>query len=250
MIGLSWTEMLIIGVFALIFIGPKELPVIMQRLGKVVGTIRRMGNEFQRELNRSTGLDQVADLRRSITEPLKKTTAEIAKEFNRTTPTGTQPTGVIKPADPKVESVVSEIHAAAGGAVARPAPTVADSMKAAVQSAVAEKAPVKTGTAGKTPPADTATKPKRTRKAAAANGADTAPPAPAAAKPAARKKAPVRTHAAGASTAATPAATVATPAAAPAPKAPTPRRRKSAASAEPAPATDPAAGNDPAAEKP
>lgn len=114
MLGIGWTEMLVIGVVALIVIGPKDLPVLMQRMGKVVGSIRRMGMEFQREINRSTGLDQVQDLRRTITEPLRKTSAEIAREFNSITPSGVQPSGVIKPADPKAESVVDEIRAAAG----------------------------------------------------------------------------------------------------------------------------------------
>lgn len=125
MLGLGWTEMLVIGVVALIFIGPKDLPVVMSRVGKVVGQIRRMGSEFQREINKSTGLDEVRNLRNSITAPLKKTTDEIRKEFNAMTPTGPQPSGIIKPADPKAESVVDEIKAAAGMAPAKTADQVA-----------------------------------------------------------------------------------------------------------------------------
>lgn len=114
MLGLGWTEMLVIGVVALIFIGPKDLPVVMGRIGKVMGQIRRLGNDFQREINRSTGLDEVRNLRNSITSPLKKTAEEIRKEFNTMTPTGPQPSGAIKPADPKAESVVEELRSAAG----------------------------------------------------------------------------------------------------------------------------------------
>lgn len=114
MLGLGWTEMLVIGVMALIFIGPKDLPVVMKQVGKVFGQIRRMGNDFQREINRSTGLDEVRNLRNSITAPLKKTSDEIRREFNAMTPTGPKPSGKIKPADPKAESVVDEIKAAAG----------------------------------------------------------------------------------------------------------------------------------------
>lgn len=114
MLGLGWTEMLVIGVVALIVIGPKDLPVVMGRIGKFVGQIRRMGNDFQREINRTTGLDEVRNLRNSITSPLKKTAEEIRKEFNTMTPSGPQPSGVIKPADPKVESVVDELRSAAG----------------------------------------------------------------------------------------------------------------------------------------
>jgi sec-independent protein translocase protein TatB len=115
MLGVGWTEMLIIGVVALIVIGPKDLPVVMNRLGKAVATIRRMGSEFQREINKSTGLDQITDLRKSITEPLKQTAAEIRNEFNKPLASGGfTPSGAIKPKDPKIESVVDEIHANLG----------------------------------------------------------------------------------------------------------------------------------------
>ena len=114
MLGLGWGEMLVIGVIALIVIGPKDLPVVMHNVGKVIGQIRRMGSEFQRELNKTTGLDEVRNLRRSITEPLRQTSDEIRREFNKMTPNGVQPSGALKPAKPGSESVVEEIRAAAG----------------------------------------------------------------------------------------------------------------------------------------
>src|SRR4051794_27383896 len=121
MLGLGWTEMLVIGVVALIVIGPKDLPVVMNRIGKIMGQIKRMGNDFQREINKTTGLDEVRNLRNSITDPLKKTTADIRREFNAMTPTGPKPSGLIKPADPSKESVVDEIKAAAGMPAAKSA---------------------------------------------------------------------------------------------------------------------------------
>lgn len=115
MLGLGWTEMLVIGVVALIVIGPKDLPVVMGRVGKVIGQIQRMGREFQREINRSTGLDEVRNLRSTITDPLKKTADEIRKEFNAIGKDGQQtPSGALKPTDPKVESVADAIKEKAG----------------------------------------------------------------------------------------------------------------------------------------
>src|SRR5215475_1368888 len=106
MFGVGWTEMLLIGVVALIVIGPKDLPVVMRQVGKWVGTIRRMGSEFQRELNKTTGLDQITDLRRQITEPIRQTASEMAREFNKVTEAGKiEPSGVIAPKDPAAESV-------------------------------------------------------------------------------------------------------------------------------------------------
>lgn len=115
MFGLGWTELLVIGVVALVVIGPKDLPVVMNRMGKAVSAIRRMGGEFQREINKASGLDTITDLRKSITEPLKQTATEIRKEFNKPLAGGgVEPSGAIKPKDPKVESVVDEIHEKVG----------------------------------------------------------------------------------------------------------------------------------------
>lgn len=119
MLGLGWTEMLVIGVVALIFIGPKDLPMVMGKVGKVIGQIQRMGRDFQREINKTTGLDEVRNLRNSITQPLKQTADEIRREFNTMTPNGPKPSGAIKPADPHAESVVDEIREKAGMAPAK-----------------------------------------------------------------------------------------------------------------------------------
>ena len=88
MFGGGWTEMFIIGIVAFMVIGPKDLPVVMRKVGRMVATVRRMGAEFQQEISKTTGLDQITDLRRSLTEPLRQTTEEIAREFNRQTPSG------------------------------------------------------------------------------------------------------------------------------------------------------------------
>lgn len=145
MFGVGWTEMLLVGVVALVVIGPKDLPVVMRQVGKAIGMIRRLGTEFQREINKTTGLDQITDLRRSITEPLKQTAAEITREFNRATESGTvEPSGAIAPKDPAAESVVSAIEEKAG-ATATPLMTPLPPVAAPVESpAPAEAvAPVK-----------------------------------------------------------------------------------------------------------
>lgn len=147
MFGVGWTEMLLVGVVALIVIGPKDLPVVMKQLGKAVAMVRRMGSEFQRELNKTTGLDQITDLRRSITEPLRQTASEITREFNKVTESGAvEPSGVIAPKTPDSESVVAEIHEKVGMSPPGTAPVMAPlaAAKAVESPAPAEAiAPVK-----------------------------------------------------------------------------------------------------------
>lgn len=176
MLGIGWTEMLVVGVVALIVIGPKELPALMQRLGRFAGTVRRMGTDFQRELNKTTGLDEVRSLRSSITQPLKATTDAIRKEFNTTTAAGvTKPSGALKPADPAAESVVDEIHAAAG---IKPAQTAAEAMKEAVGKGVAASAASKAVASKAAASAKPKDKPKVPVKAARVPRAKPAPTMP------------------------------------------------------------------------
>lgn len=62
MFDLSMTEMLVIGVAALIFIGPKELPGALRTVGKFVSKARGMAREFQgsvQEMVRETELDEI-----------------------------------------------------------------------------------------------------------------------------------------------------------------------------------------------
>lgn len=190
MLGLGWSEMLIIGVVALIVIGPKDLPVVMKRLGQITGQIRRMGSEFQREINKTTGLDEVRNLRNAITAPLKQTTDQIRRDFNAMTPTGEiKPSGIIKPADPKVESVVNEIHAAAGMTPPAEPLKKVESAKPATR-----KAPVKAVTAPKTAVAKKAPAKAKAVPTSAVTSADLksldAVPAPAESKPIDVKPAP------------------------------------------------------------
>jgi sec-independent protein translocase protein TatB len=62
MFDLSMTEMLVIGVAALIFIGPKELPGALRTIGKFVSKARGMAREFQgsvQEMVRESEFDEI-----------------------------------------------------------------------------------------------------------------------------------------------------------------------------------------------
>jgi sec-independent protein translocase protein TatB len=241
MLGFGWTEMLVIGIVALVVIGPKELPAVMRRIGQFAGTIRRMGSDFQRELNKTTGINEIANLRNSVTAPLKATADAIRKEFNTTTATGeVQPSGAIKPADPKAESVVDEIKAAAGMAPATAAlkgpanpltPEAAAKFRAAEAEAEAARAAAATES-----PAPPETKPARVRAARAPKVS-----APAASTPVAVADIPPAKSPRASKPIESPAPVEAI--------APKPRARKAAAAA-PGEATPKPAARKPAARKP
>lgn len=52
MFGLGPAELLIIGVFALLFIGPKKLPELARGLGKSLREFQRAKDDFQSEIDK------------------------------------------------------------------------------------------------------------------------------------------------------------------------------------------------------
>ena len=61
MLDLGWTELLVIGVVALIVVGPKDLPVLFQQVGRFVGKARGMAREFSRAMTQAADEAGVGD---------------------------------------------------------------------------------------------------------------------------------------------------------------------------------------------
>lgn len=163
MLGLGWSEMLVIGIVLLVVVGPKDLPMMMRNVGRMMGTVRRMGNDFRREIDKAIAADEIAEAKKAISDPLKQTSAEINREFNAIRNGKVEPSGRLQPSEPGKESVVDEIHAQAGMSQSRPEPSAASAaLRAKVSESVAKPANAATSAAEQAAPlADTPTaKPK------------------------------------------------------------------------------------------
>jgi sec-independent protein translocase protein TatB len=66
MFDISWTEFLLIGVVALIVIGPKELPGVMRTLGQYTRKARSMAAEFQNQFQEAMREAEMADLKKQV----------------------------------------------------------------------------------------------------------------------------------------------------------------------------------------
>jgi sec-independent protein translocase protein TatB len=59
-------EVLIIGALALIVVGPKDLPVLMRRVGQFVGKMRGMAAEFRASFDELARQSELEDLRKEV----------------------------------------------------------------------------------------------------------------------------------------------------------------------------------------
>ena len=74
MFGLGASEMVVIGIVALIVIGPKDLPGLFRQMGQMTGKARMMAREFSRAMEQAADQSGVKDISKSLkaaTNPTK-----------------------------------------------------------------------------------------------------------------------------------------------------------------------------------
>ena len=80
MFDLGWSEMMVIGVVALIVVGPKELPGLFRQIGVWVGKARGVAREFSRAMESAadeTGLKDIDRTIRAAANPVKFGTSSL-----------------------------------------------------------------------------------------------------------------------------------------------------------------------------
>ncbi|MRU13932.1 twin-arginine translocase subunit TatB [Roseovarius sp. A21] len=91
MFDLGWTELLVIGIVALIVVGPKDLPGMFRTVGNFVGKAKRMARDFSQAMNDAAddaGVRDVSDSLRKATNPV----GSAMEEAKKATSTFTQDT--------------------------------------------------------------------------------------------------------------------------------------------------------------
>jgi len=90
MFDLGWLELIVIGVTALIVVGPKDLPHLFRTAGKFFGKARAMAREFTQSMEQAADesglkdatrtLNSISELHEKTKSPLKDQVAESFKK--------------------------------------------------------------------------------------------------------------------------------------------------------------------------
>jgi sec-independent protein translocase protein TatB len=90
MFDIGWSELLVIGVVALVVIGPKELPGVVRSIAQNIAKLRRMASEFQGQFTDAMREMELADLKKdaeklisdatsTISDPIEQANEEVQK---------------------------------------------------------------------------------------------------------------------------------------------------------------------------
>jgi sec-independent protein translocase protein TatB len=66
MFDITSSKLLILGIVALLVIGPKDLPALLRTIGKYVGIIKRQAAEFRAQFDEAMRESELAELRKDV----------------------------------------------------------------------------------------------------------------------------------------------------------------------------------------
>src|SRR5215467_9055241 len=130
MFDIGWGELLLIGIVALVAIGPKELPGALRTLGQWMTKLRRMASEFQNQFHEAMREAEMADLKKQVDDLTSQAqsyanfdpVSDIRKELETTQQ---HIEGAIADKPPEVPPVAADTAAAASPAPAASEPALA-----------------------------------------------------------------------------------------------------------------------------
>ena len=82
MFDIAFSELMIIGVVALLVIGPEKLPKVARTLGHLLGRAQRYVNDVKSDINREIQLDELKKLQSEVTESARSLEDSVRKEFD------------------------------------------------------------------------------------------------------------------------------------------------------------------------
>jgi sec-independent protein translocase protein TatB len=79
MFDIGFSELLVIGVVALIVIGPEKLPRVARTVGHLAGRLQRYVSDVKADINREIELDELRKMRDSMQQAASKFESEVGK---------------------------------------------------------------------------------------------------------------------------------------------------------------------------
>lgn len=84
MFDIGFSELLVIGVVALIVIGPEKLPRVARTIGHLAGRLQRYVADVKADINREIELDELRKMRDSMQKAASDMESSVSSELSKT----------------------------------------------------------------------------------------------------------------------------------------------------------------------
>jgi sec-independent protein translocase protein TatB len=84
MFDIGFSELLVIGIIALVVIGPEKLPRVARTLGHLAGRLQRYVSDVKADINREIELDELRKMRDSMQQAASSFESSVQSELNKT----------------------------------------------------------------------------------------------------------------------------------------------------------------------
>jgi sec-independent protein translocase protein TatB len=81
MFDVSFTELMVIGVVALVVIGPERLPGVARSVGQLLGRLQRYVSSVKADINREMQIEELRKLQQTVAEQVKVLESKVAHEM-------------------------------------------------------------------------------------------------------------------------------------------------------------------------
>ncbi len=82
MFDIGFSELMVIGIVALLVIGPERLPKVARTLGHLLGRAQRYVNDVKSDISREIQLDELKKLQTQVTESARALEDSVRKEYD------------------------------------------------------------------------------------------------------------------------------------------------------------------------
>src|SRR4051812_27645276 len=83
MFDIGFSELVVIGLVALIVIGPERLPRVARTIGHLAGRLQRYVNDVKADINREVEMDELRKMRDSVTKSATDIQSSVEGELHK-----------------------------------------------------------------------------------------------------------------------------------------------------------------------
>ena len=110
MFDISFSELLVIGIVALVVIGPEKLPKVARTVGHLLGRAQRYVNDVKSDINREMQLDELKKLQSQVVESARAMEDSVRQEVESARSAVSDPVAEVQA---EVHSTVAQLESAA-----------------------------------------------------------------------------------------------------------------------------------------